>query len=43
MAENGFVWPMMPPGYHHTCEKCGFQAVLSGKRFPRTTHVPVDL
>jgi hypothetical protein len=34
MVENGMVWPTGDPGYHHTCNKCGFTAAVH-ERFPR--------
>lgn len=34
MIFNGAIWPMSPPGYHHTCDKCGFTAALSGRKYP---------
>lgn len=34
MKLNGSVWPMSNPGYHHTCDKCGFTAAVHA-RYPR--------
>lgn len=39
MMFNGSTWPMNPPGYHHTCDKCGFTAALRDKKYPRTVFV----
>lgn len=38
MRDAGFSWSTNPPGYHHTCNKCGYTAAMSGKRYPRTIH-----
>ena len=34
MKNNGFVWPSYPPGYHHTCDKCGFTAAIKTGPYP---------
>ncbi len=34
MVANGATWPMNPPGNHHTCDKCGFTAAISGQSYP---------
>jgi len=39
MKFNGMTWPMNPPGYHHTCDKCGFTAALSGRHYPTIEYV----
>lgn len=31
MISNGSVWPMNPPGYHHSCTACGFTAAIKEK------------
>ncbi len=39
MVYNGTSWPTGTPGYHHTCDECGYTTVLRGKRYPRITHI----
>lgn len=41
MKINGFVWPTIPEGYHHTCTICGFTAAISGKRYPAVEYEEV--
>ncbi len=40
MRFNGVAWPMVEPGYHHTCVECGFTAAVEGKQYPREVHRP---
>ena len=35
MRYTGRYWPTGTPGYHHTCNKCGFTAAVSVV-YPRT-------
>ena len=42
MKFNGMTWPTGNPGYHHTCDKCGFTAAISGKRYPRIAYRASD-
>lgn len=37
MVYNGMQWPVNPPGYHHTCSKCGFTAAVHEK-YPRVVY-----
>jgi hypothetical protein len=41
MIFNGQVWSTNPPGYHHTCSRCGFTAAVHTK-YPRITHGDAD-
>jgi len=34
MVFNGLTWPTGDPGYHHTCDTCGFTAAIHD-RYPR--------
>ena len=39
MIHNGRSWPDTPvPGYHHTCNNCGFTAAIYGIKYPRVVH-----
>lgn len=40
MKHNGQAWMTYPEGYHHTCDKCRFTAVIRGKKYPAMTHIP---
>lgn len=40
MKFNGMTWPTGNPGYHHTCDKCGFTAAIHGAKYPRMAYVP---
>jgi len=41
MIFNGMSWPVNPPGYHHTCNVCGYTAVpRGGKKYPQTVFKP---
>jgi hypothetical protein len=42
MKFNGMVWPTGQPGYHHSCDKCGFTAAVHGK-FPRVEYRPAGV
>lgn len=42
MVSAGWTWPTFEPGYHHTCDRCGFTAALSGQRFPRVEYEPAE-
>ena len=33
MVANGFVWPTFDPGYHHTCDACGFTAAIHEHKY----------
>ncbi len=40
MISTGGAWLTNPPGYHHTCNKCGFTAALrGGKQYPSISYV----
>jgi hypothetical protein len=34
MKFNGETWLTSAPGYHHTCDRCGFTAALRWKKYP---------
>lgn len=34
MTFNGRSWPLSSPGYHHTCDKCGFTAAILALSIP---------
>lgn len=38
MHFNGMTWPTGTPGYHHTCDKCGYTAAARGEKYPRVVH-----
>lgn len=38
MIYNGMMWPTGDPGFHHTCNKCGFTAAIHGAKYPRMTN-----
>lgn len=42
MEFNGMTWPCNPPGFHHTCDICGFTAAISGKRYPTIVYRASD-
>lgn len=35
MIFNGTSWPMVPVGYHHTCDRCGITYVIPREQYPR--------
>lgn len=37
MKSTGKRWLSSPPGFHHACTKCGFQAALEGVEYPART------
>jgi len=43
MKFNGMMWPTTNPGYHHTCDKCGFTAAIHDIKYPRIIYIPDDL
>lgn len=42
MVFNGMTWPTGDPGYHHTCDQCGFTAAIHGHRYPEIQYVEAD-